>query len=65
MFHKKELQKTSQTEFRIGKVIKKNRDKHYVKWKVYDNSFNRWIDKKYILSYKKVKHCAHNTVLEQ
>ena len=28
------------------KVIKKKGNKLYVKWKVYDNSFNGWIDKK-------------------
>ena len=31
---------------RIEKVIKKNDDKLYVKWKVCNNSFNSWIDKK-------------------
>ena len=45
-FYKKELQKTSQQEFRIEKVIKKKDDKLYVKWKGYDSSFNSWIDKK-------------------
>ena len=45
-FYEKELQKTSQEKFRIGKVIKKTSDKLYVKWKGYDNSFNSWIDKK-------------------
>ena len=44
-FYEKELQKTSQEEFRIEKVIKKG-DKMYVKWKGYHNSFNSWIDKK-------------------
>ena len=42
----KELQKTSQIEFTIQKVIKRKGNKLYVKWKGYDNSFNRWIDKK-------------------
>ena len=32
----------------IEKVIKKG-DKLYVKWKGYDNSFNSWIDKKYVV----------------
>ena len=32
--------------FRVGKVIKKKRDKLDVKWKGYDSSFNSWIDKK-------------------
>ena len=43
-FYEKELQKTSQEEFRIEKVIKRKCDKMYVKWKGYDNSFNSWID---------------------
>ena len=41
-FYKKELQKTNQKEFRIEKVPKKKSDKLYVKWKGYDNSFNRF-----------------------
>ena len=45
-FYEKELQKTNQQEFRIEKVIKWKDDKLYVKWRVYDSSFNSWIDKK-------------------
>ena len=30
----------------MEKVIKKKGNKLYVKWKGYDSSFNRWIDKK-------------------
>ena len=48
-FYKKESQKTNQKEFRAEKVIKRKGDKPYVKWKGYDNSFNSWIDKKYIV----------------
>ena len=48
-FYEKELQKSSQKEFRIEKVIKEKEDKIYVKWKGYDNSFNNWIDKKDIV----------------
>ena len=44
-FYEKELQKTSQEEFRIEKVIRRKGNKLYVKWKGYDNSFNSWIDK--------------------
>ena len=44
-FYEKELQKTSQEEFRIEKVIRRKGHKLYVKWKGYDNSFNSWIDK--------------------
>ena len=45
-FYEKELQKTNQQEFKIEKVIKRKLDKLHVKWKGYDSSFNRWIDKK-------------------
>ena len=45
-FMKKNCKKKDQKEFRIEKVIKKKGNKLYVKWKVYDNSFNSWIDKK-------------------
>ena len=48
-FYENELQKTSQKEFRIEKVIKRKGDKLYVKWKDYDSLFNSWIDKKGIL----------------
>ena len=44
-FYEKELPKTNQKEFRIEKVIRRKRDKLYVKWKGYNNSFNSWIDK--------------------
>ena len=44
--YEKELQKTSQEEFRTEKVMKRKGDKIYVKWESYDNSFNSWIDKK-------------------
>ena len=43
---KKELQKTSQKELTIEKVIKKKGNKLHVKWKGYNHSFNSWIDKK-------------------
>ena len=45
-FYDKELQKTRQEKFRIEKVLKRKSDKLYGKLKVYDNSFNSWIDKK-------------------
>ena len=46
IFYEKELQKANQQEFRIEKVIKKKRNKLYVKWKGYGNAFNSWINKK-------------------
>ena len=38
--------KENEKGFIAEKVIKKKGDKLYVKWKGYNNSFNRWIDKK-------------------
>ena len=56
-FYEKELQKINQTEFTVGKVIKRKGDKLYAKWRSYDNSFiNSWIDKKCI----KKKCCIAN-----
>ena len=48
-FYEKELQKTSQKEYRIEKAIKRKGDKLCVKRKGYDNSFNSRIDKKDIV----------------
>ena len=45
-FYEKELQKTNQQELRIEKVLKRKGDQLYVKRKAYNNSFNRWINKK-------------------
>ena len=38
------MQKSSQKEFKIDKVLKRKGDKLYVKWKGYNNRFNSWID---------------------
>ena len=48
-FYKQELQKGNQKEFRIEKVIKRNVEKLYVKWKGCKNWFNSWVDKKDIV----------------
>ena len=48
-FYEKILQKTNLKELRVGKVIKREGDKLYVKWKGCDNQFNSWIDKKNIV----------------
>ena len=45
-FYKNEFQKTNEEDFRIEKVIKREGDKLYVKWRGYNNSLNSWIDKK-------------------
>ena len=34
---------------KVEKVTKKKCDKWYAEWKGHDNSFNSWIDKKYII----------------
>ena len=44
MFSEKKFPKTNQKQFRVEKVIKRKRDKLYVKWKGYDNFFNSWND---------------------
>ena len=46
---KKNCKKIDQQEFRIENVIRKKGDKLCVKWKVYDNSFNSWIDQKLLV----------------
>ena len=43
------MQKLNQKKFRVEKVIKRKGDKLNVKWKIYDSSFNNWIDKRYII----------------
>ena len=40
-FYKNKLQKTNKKEFRIETLIKRKDNKLYVKWKGYNNSFNR------------------------
>ena len=40
----KEKKHQKRKKKRIEKVIKKQGDKLYFKWKGYDNSFNSWID---------------------
>ena len=39
-FYAKELQKATQKEFRIEKVINRKGDKLYVKWRGYNNFLN-------------------------
>ena len=46
---KMNFKKLIRKKFRIEKVIKQKGDKLYVKWKGYDNSFNSWINKNYII----------------
>ena len=39
-FYEEELQKTTEKEFRIEKILKRKGDTLYVRWKGYENSFN-------------------------
>ena len=48
-FYEKGLWKINHAEFGVEKLIKRNGEKRYVKWKGYDNSFNSLIDKKDIV----------------
>ena len=52
-FYTKELLLTKNTigEYIIEKILKTNKDKIFVKWRGYDNSFNSWIDKNTITKY--------------
>ena len=48
-FYEQELEKTSQSTFRIEKVLKRQEDKSLVKWMEYPKLFNSWIDNKTIV----------------
>ena len=51
-FYEQELQKTKQNDlYIIEKILKTNKDKIYVKWRGYDNSFNSWINKNMVTKY--------------
>ena len=43
------MQKTNQEEFWVEKLIKSKCDKLYIKWKIYDDSFNSLIGQKDII----------------
>ena len=48
-FYEEELQKTSQSTFRIEKVLKRQGNKCLVKWMGYPKSFNSWVDTKTVV----------------
>ena len=51
-FYQEELQKTKQDDlYTIEKILKTNKDKIFVKWRGYDNSFNSWINKNTVTKY--------------
>ena len=54
MFYEQELLKTNMKEndlYVIEKIIRKNKDKYFVKWRNYSDDFNSWIDKDDIIKY--------------
>ena len=53
IFYEKELQKSKNTSgvYIIEKIIRKNKDKYFVKWRNYSNEFNSWIDKDDIIKH--------------
>ena len=52
-FYTKELQLTKNIigEYITEKILKTNKNKIFVKWRGYDNSFNSWIDKNTVTKY--------------
>ena len=51
-FYEQELQKSKQNDlYTIEKILKTNKDKIFVKWRGYDNSFNSCINKSTVTKY--------------
>ena len=54
IFYEKELQLSKMKEdglYIIEKIIRKNKDRYFVKWRNYSNDFNNWINKNDIVKY--------------
>ena len=53
IFYEKELQKTKNTSevYVIEKIIRKNKNKYFVKRRNYSNDFNSWVDKDDVVKY--------------
>ena len=53
IFYEKELQLTKNTSevYIIEKIIRKNKNKYFVKWRGYSNEFNSWVNKDNIIKY--------------
>ena len=53
IFYERELLKSKNTSgvYIIEKIIQKNKDKYFVKWRNYSNDFNSWIDKDDIIKH--------------
>ena len=52
-FYEQEMQKKNQEIFRIEKVIRKQKNKSFVKWYGYPESFNSWVYNKELISLQK------------
>ena len=53
-FYEKELQLSKMKDdslYIIEKIVRKVRDRYFVKWRNYSNDFNSWIDKNDIVKY--------------
>ena len=53
IFYEKELQKSKNTSgvYIIEKIIQKNKNKYFVKWRNYSNDFNSWVNENDIIKY--------------
>ena len=54
IFYEKELQLSKMKDdslYIIEKVVRKVRDRYFVKWRNYSNDFNSWMDKNDIVKY--------------
>ena len=59
IFYEKELQLSKMKEdglYVIEKIIRKNKDRYFVKWRNYSNDFNSWIDKNDVVKYVYICH---------
>ena len=53
-YYEQEMQKTHQDIFRIEKIIRKQKNKSFVKWYGYPDSLNSWVDNKELISMQKM-----------
>ena len=53
IFYERELQKTKNTSgvYIIEKIIQKNKNKYFVKWRGYSDNFNSYVNKDDIIKY--------------
>ena len=53
IFYEKELQKSKNTSqvYIIEKIIRKSKNRYFVKWRNYSNDFNSWVDKDDVIKY--------------